>query len=118
MPAAKYKLKIEQGATLRIPFKWTAGGITVDLTGYKGRMQIRPEVDSETIIHTLTSENGGIYFEPSLGKFYIYISASDTSAFDFDSAVYDLELIAPNDDVDRVIEGEVTLSKEVTRERF
>ncbi len=116
MPAAKYKLKIEQGATLRVPLKWTAGGIPVDLTGYKGRMQIRPDIDSNIVIHSLTSENGGIVFSPSTGTFDLYISATDTSAFDFVSAVYDLELVAPNNDVYRVIEGEVTLSKEVTRE--
>ncbi|UYF70491.1 phage baseplate upper protein [Acinetobacter ursingii] len=113
---AKFKIKINQGATLRIPFTWTSNGTPINLTGYSARMQIRPDIDSPTIIHELTSENSGISFEPSLGKFTIFIPASVTADFSFETAVYDLELIAPNNDVYRVIEGEVTLSREVTRE--
>lgn len=115
--AAKYKIKIDQGATLRLVFTWKTGAtqIPVDLTGYTGRMQIRSDISSPDIIKDLTTENGGITLGGVDGKIMLYISALDTATFDFESAVYDIELIAANGDVIRILEGEVTLSPEVTR---
>jgi hypothetical protein len=115
MPAVKYKLKIDQGATLRKPFTWKAAGQPVDLTGYSARMQIRETLEAETMIHELTTENGGILIGDEPGQFTLYISAEDTAGFNFESAVYDLELIAPDGDVTRILAGDVTLSREVTR---
>jgi len=115
MPAVKYKLKIDQGATLRKPFTWKAAGQPVDLTGYSARMQIRETLESDTVIHELTTENGGILIGDEPGQFTLYISAMDTADFTFESAVYDLELIAPDGDVTRILAGDVTLSREVTR---
>ena len=116
MSAAKLMLKIEQGATFRQSFNWAANGSPVNLTGYTARMQMRDPIGSPIIIHELTTENGGITFSDVLaGKIELFISDADTSAFKFDSCVYDLEMIAPNSDVIRLLEGEITLSKEVTR---
>lgn len=116
MAAAKYKLKLEQGATLRKPFTWKADGVAVDLTGWTGRMQIRPEIDADEILASLTTENGGILIEaPESGTFTLYMDDATTAALDFDQAVYDIELIAPNGDVFRFLSGVVTLSLEVTR---
>jgi len=116
MPAAKLKLKIEQGATFKQSFDWATNGSPVNLTGYAARMQMRNPIESPVVIHELTTENGGITFSNVLaGKIDLFISDADTSAFNFDSCVYDLEMIAPNSDVTRLIEGEITLSKEVTR---
>lgn len=116
MPAAKYKLKIEQGATLRQPFEWKAGGVPVNLTGWTGRMQIRPDVASSSVYATLTTANGGISINGPAGTFSIYMTASQTAALSFDTAVYDLELIAVNGDVIRIIQGDVIVSPEVTRD--
>lgn len=116
MPAAKLKLRIEQGATFRQSLDWRTNGVPVNLTGYTARMQMRNPIDSPTVIHELTTENGGIIFTDVFeGKIELFISDQHTSAFSFDSCVYDLEMVAPNTDVIRLIEGEVTLSKEVTR---
>lgn len=116
MPAAKLKLKIEQGATFRQSLDWKSNGTPVNLTGYSTRMQMRNPIDSPIVIHELTTENGGITFTDSInGKFELFISDVNTSAFKFDSCVYDLEMIAPNTDVIRLLEGEIILSKEVTR---
>ncbi|MCU4601851.1 hypothetical protein [Acinetobacter ursingii] len=116
MPAAKLNLKIEQGATFRQTFDWTTNGVPVNLTGFETRMQLRQPIDSPTIIHELTTSNGGIHFtDPLNGKFELFISNIDTAAFNFSTCVYDLEMVAPNTDVTRLIEGTITLSKEVTR---
>lgn len=116
MPAAKIKLKIEQGATFRQSLDWKSNGIPVDLTGYSARMQMRNPIDSPVIIHELTTENGGINFlDVQNGQIELFISATNTSSFAFDSCVYDLEMVASNGDVFRLLEGEISLSKEVTR---
>lgn len=114
MAAAKYKLKLEQGTTLRKLFTWKAAGVAMDFTGYTARMQIRPDIDSTEIIASLTTENGGIELGAD-GVFTLFISAADTALFTFDSAVYDLEFVAPNGDVIRLMQGAVSLSLEVTR---
>ncbi|MDG9992339.1 hypothetical protein [Acinetobacter ursingii] len=116
MPAAKLNLKIEQGATFRQSLDWKANGVAINLTGFEARMQLRQPIDSPTIIHELTTANGGITFtDPSTGKFELFISNIDTAGFNFSTCVYDLEMVAPNTDVTRLIEGTITLSKEVTR---
>lgn len=116
MAAAKYKLKIEQGATLRQPFIWLAGGAPVNLTGWTGRMQIRQDVTSSIALATLSTANGGIVIDGPSGKFSMYMTAAQTAALSFDTAVYDLELVAVNGDVIRIIQGDVVLSPEVTRD--
>ena len=117
MPAARQNLSIEQGATFRLSLQWAANNAPMDITGYVARMQIRSEVASSTVIHELTSENGGIIFEDAAtGKIQLYISSNNTAGFNFKRGVYDLELEAPSGDVIRLIEGSVTLSLEVTRD--
>ena len=115
MSSGKCNFTIKQGATFRKPFQWNAGGSPVDMTGWTARMQIRPEVDSEIVIADLTTENGGITIEPLEGKINLYLSDVETSAFGFESAVYDIELVDQSGDVHRDIEGKIKLSPEVTR---
>lgn len=115
MPAARYKLNIDQGATLRKSFTWNANGTPVDLTGFTGRMQIRQSIDDADPIIDMTTANGGVIIGPQPGQFTLHISATDSAAFAFDMAVYDVELIAPGGDVTRILAGDVVLSREVTR---
>ncbi len=115
MSTGKCNFTIKQGSTFRKPFQWIAGGSPVDMTGWTARMQIRPEVDSEIVIAELTTENGGITIEPLEGKINLYLSDVETSAFSFESAVYDIELVDQSGDVHRDIEGKIKLSPEVTR---
>jgi hypothetical protein len=86
----------------------------VNLTGYTARMNIRSTVDATTILHSLTTENSGIALGGAAGTVDLLISATDTALFTFGTAVYDLELISGTV-VTRLLSGNVTLSKEVTR---
>lgn len=116
MPAAKQNLRIEQGATFRTDLQWIANTNPVNITGYQARMQIRNKVSSPEFIYEMTTENGCITFKDAeKGQIQLFISNVDTASFIFDSAVYDLEFVAPNGDVTRLLEGKVTLSLEVTR---
>lgn len=113
----KVNLKINQGETYRHTLYWkNEQELPVDLTNYTARMQIRSKVDSPTVLLELTTANSGIVISnPVTGEFKLYISATLTSSMTWSSGVYDLEMVAPNDDVTRLIEGKVTVTKEVTR---
>ena len=116
MSAGIYDFYIEQGATFTQTLIWTDGdGTPVNLTGYSARMQIRPSVTSETIILSLTSNNGRITLGGATGAITLTISAVDSAALDKFSGVYDLELEAANGFVTRLLEGGIAISREVTR---
>lgn len=115
METARHNLRVNQGATFREPFEWRAASVPVNLTGWQARMQIRPDHDSKTVISELTTENGGITIRPVSGGFDLYISAEETAQFNFEEAVYDIELVDEAGDVTRIVEGRVRLSPEVTR---
>jgi hypothetical protein len=98
---------------------YTAGGVLeyntpVDLANYTARMQLREKLISDTVIYTLTTENGGIVFDNELKTITLFIPASVTANFDFSSAVYGLELIH-NSEVLPFAGGTITLQREVTR---
>lgn len=88
-----------------------------DLTSWTAVMHIREEIDDTATIVELTSPTD-ITISTNDAKITITIAAAVTAAFDFDTAYYDLELL---DDsvpavVTRLIEGEVELRREVTRQ--
>lgn len=126
MSAGKYSFVIEQGSTLNLELQYKdINSNPINLTNYGGRMQIRPDVASSTVYLTLSSslqtDGTGLNFSgsngttsPTSGSIGIYISAASSSALSFDQAVYDLEIFSGSF-VSRILEGQVKLSKEVTR---
>ena len=87
----------------------------LSLTGYKARMQVRPYVSSSKVADELTTENGRIVIE-DVGRVRVFLTHEATSAYNFDSGVYDLEIVAGNGDVTRIVGGRMIVHKEVTRE--
>lgn len=115
MRPGKHNLVVYQGATFRKTIYYKPGGVAADLTGFTARCQFRETIDAATEILELTTENGGITLTALEGKIELLITATATAALTFTTAVYDLELI-DGTEVIRLIEGRVTLSKEVTRD--
>ena len=113
----KRKLTILQGGTFRKRWTWKSGGVPMDFTGCKARMQVRAEIDSTSVLLELTTENGGIVLGAAPGTIDLYIKATDTAVIAWESGVFDLEIqyAAGPDEVDRLIYGTVTVSREVTR---
>lgn len=113
----RLNLTILQGATFRHDLTWKTGNPpdVVNLSGYLARMQMRAKVSDAVVLIELTTANGGIVLDPLNGGIAIYISAADTASLAFKKAFYDLEMIAPNGDVIRLVEGIVIVSPEVTR---
>lgn len=132
MAAGKYSFIIDQGTTVdfRIEYR-DSNNLPIDLTNYEARMQIRTAKESQPVICTLSSsvapDGTGLYMMPfsgsvqlpkSSGSIGIVISAASSSVFNFSEAYYDLEIMsgsAPTTYVNRILEGKVKLSKEVTR---
>lgn len=133
MSAGNYSFTIEQGATFELELQYVdPDGNPIDLTGYGGRMQLRPSKTSEEVYITLSSSldpcGTGLNFSGSLGNkpptsgsIGIYISAASSSALDFTQAVYDITIYSGSGDctyVLRLLEGYASLSKDVTRPSY
>lgn len=120
MPAHKFPLKIDQGATYDKVLTWKTGtkavAVPVDLTDCTARAQIREEIDSSAVLLELTTENGRIQLGGPAGTIRILIDAITTAAISWESGVYDLEVVFPSGHVDRRLAGNVSVSKEVTRD--
>lgn len=128
MSAGKYSFTIEQGATVDFELAYKdSSGNPIDLTGYQGRLQIRPSAGSETLYITLSSslepDGTGLNFSgssglnpPTSGTIGIFISANSSSQLNFNEAHYDLELATGSQYpvVTRLLEGQVKLSRNVT----
>lgn len=111
-----YNLTVYQGATFSQEFLWQdADQDPVDLTGYAARMMARANVADAAPFLDLTTENGGIALGGASGTVTLSMSAAATAAITAAVGAYDLELIAPGGDVTRLVQGAITISREITR---
>lgn len=119
MSAGRYDLYIEKGATFeQLVTIVSCTGITIDLTDYTPRGQIRSDANSSTIIVALTVT--------ILSATSLKISLTDTQTTalvttgkTFDEVlklVYDVELVKTSDSsVLRLLNGFAIISPEVTK---
>lgn len=128
MAAGNYSFTIEQGTTVNFEIQYTdSGSNPINLTGYSGKMQIKSNfaddnpVTYATLSSSLAPDGTGLNFSgstgikpPTSGSIGIFVSAASSSAFNFTKARYDLE-ITSGSVVTRLLQGTITLSKEVTR---
>ena len=85
-----------------------------DFFGYtNAHMQVRPSVDSDEVVDELTVSNGRLKFEGSLLS--VRFTAQATSRVKHRHCVYDLQVISPNGDVTRLLEGSIFYKEGVTR---
>lgn len=116
MAAGNYDFVIEQGATFYQELVWKDSvGDPIDLTGYTARMQIRKTVKSSDAILSLTTENGRITLGDAEGTITLEVDAEDTADLTEFCGVYDLEVEASDGTVTRLIQGQIEVSREVTR---
>jgi len=113
MNAGTYNIICEQGATFqRIITVVNADATVPDYNSSTARMQVRPTVESATIIIELTTENTRITLLDN--SITLDITATDTTDLPIGSYKYDLE-IQTNAEVIRLVQGNFTVSPEVTR---
>ena len=116
---AKLKFTIYQGATFRKRLTWKGplpAQTPIDLTGCAARMQVRAEVESPTVLLSLTTENGGLTLGGAAGTVDLYVSDEDAGAITWDAGVWDLEIVHPSGEVTRLAQGSIAVSPEVTRD--
>lgn len=122
MVAGNHNFTIEQGAVFNRTIKWVdKDHVLKDLSDYKARMTIRHDYGGDVIL-AMTEDTGHIVNNGSEGTLVITIPSDETSGFNFDSGVYDLEMVPLNSQtgqpdetaVKRLLNGIVILSKEAT----
>lgn len=112
--SGRYDFTIKQGSTFSMSVNWKTKSGDVDLAGYRGRMQIRYNNINGDVACDLNTENGGVQIDVFNNQIIIFISAELTSKIDVIPCVYDLEMV-DDDYVDRILEGRIKISGEVTR---
>ncbi|WP_430415832.1 hypothetical protein [Marinobacter adhaerens] len=113
---AREDLLIYQGSTYDKRWTWKSNGVPVDLSSAQIKAQARPAAQAGLKYLDMTTENGQILiYDATAGTFGIYLSAEQTAALNFNNAVYDLEIHWASGLVQRLIGGEIALSREVTR---
>jgi hypothetical protein len=109
--AYRYDLKIDQGATLVLEIECHNDlGQPMDLTGYTAQAQVRyrhSDAGPAAVFSATLNETPGLV-SLSLG-------AAQTAALAKPFGVWDCELTGPGGVVQRLAEGKVTISPEVTR---
>jgi hypothetical protein len=115
MAAGTLDFTIEQGATFNLLLTWKINNVAVNLTGYTARLQARIDVEEIETVLSLTTANGGITLGGALGTISLDQTATQTTLLPAGTYVYDLELIAANATVTRLVQGELLISAEVTR---
>lgn len=111
----KVKLSIPQGTTYVATFNYTdKTGVAIPLTGYTARCQFRGAIDDVTPLYN-SETLGDITITPLTGSVVLKIPAAVTTAWTWRSAVYDLELVASDGSVTRLVRGSVRVSPEITR---
>ena len=112
MAAGKYNFTLEQGATFSREITVQDSGSPMNLTGHTPRMQMRSTHDSSTIALTFTA---AIANPATNGKINLGATATATAAVEEGIYVYDLEIESGSSGVTRLLEGQVTVTPEVTR---
>jgi len=116
MPAASYDFELEQGATMIKPIIWSdSTGAVMNLTGYTAKMQIRQSVTATDVLLELSSALNTLVITAATGTITMIFSAATTAAITWTRAKYDLVVTSSDGTVTRLIEGQISVSKEVTR---
>jgi len=113
MAAGKYNILIQQGADYIQPITMrdSLTQVATDLTGCTVRGQVRQRFEDTDALASFVVN----YDDLPNGKFTLTISNTVTAALKFDTGVYDVELVYPSGVVDRILQGKVVLSQEVTK---
>lgn len=116
-PAGLYNIVANQGSTFSRTILWRdPAKKPIKMGGYKARMQVRKTTDS-AIVLSLTTENGRISLHPTNGEITLLISDEVMTSIPEDKYVYDLELVAPSEElyVYKLLQGNFAVRSEVTR---
>ena len=113
--AGRYDFEVDQGTAFDaiVAYKQEDGS-PVDVTGYTAKMIVRDYIGGAALL-TLTN-GSGLTIGNAEGFVQVVMTATQTAAFTFNKAVYDLEVYPAGAAADAVklLRGTITLNKEVT----
>lgn len=144
MPASRYDIQAEQGATFKLHFHYKfSGGTGIDIGNFTGRMQVRRSYKDPEVLLFLTESGvtgggvtgeflpgttfgiagvGGISFNTSIagltgftGGLFLRVDADTMSNMPYGKHFYDLEIKNTLGEVMRLVEGSFDVSREITR---
>lgn len=113
MDAGRYNIVCKQGSTFELPFTIDDDGTAWNIVGWTARMQVRPFIESSTVLLSLTN-TAGITLAAG-GSVNISISGAQLSAIPAGTHVYDLELVDLSGKPWSVLEGKFVVKPETTR---
>jgi len=109
--AYRYDLKIDQGATLALDIECQDdAGKPMDLTGYAAQAQIRHRHDDPEPAAVFVA-----VLDHASGMVSLKLDAHQSGQLARAYGVWDCELTAPDGAVQRLVEGKVSVSPQVTR---
>ena len=111
MSAGTYNFTIEQGTTFSRVLTLQENSSAMNLTGYSVASQMRSTHDSSSIVATFS----GSVTNASSGQITLSLTNSQTSAIEEAIYVYDVEITSGTGTVTRILEGNITVTPEVTR---
>ena len=111
MAAGTYNFTIEQGATFTRLLTLKENASVMNLAGYSAASQMRSTHDSSTVVGTFSCSVANA----SGGTISMLMSASATGGIEEGIYVYDVEITASSGAVNRILQGRVTLTPQVTR---
>lgn len=114
MAAGRYNIIIEQGASFSKSLSLTdSDSLPWDLSGYSQvRGQIRRHYNSESAAATFVLAING---DGTAGTISWGLSPAQTLSLEAADHLYDIELVADDGEVTRLLEGTVTVRPNITR---
>lgn len=114
-------LTVSQGSDMDMSMRWLEDGTPVDLTGWDARAQLRrkPGGDLWLSLTTTPDVHGNVITLTDDGWIHIHIDNTETEQAAWNASSrkegrWDLEVIAPDGDVKRLVMGPCYTSREVT----
>ena len=110
MPAGKYNLVLDQGSDYATTLTLKKSGSAIDLTDFTARAHIRATKESTNYVpFTMT------FPDRAAGQVTMTLPSATSSSMAAGSYVYSLEIESAAGAVTRLIEGSLTLTREITR---
>ena len=110
MPAGKYNLVIDQGSDYATTLTLTRDGSAINLTNYTARAHIRATKESSNYVSfTIT------FPDRAAGQVTMTLPSAISSNMAAGQYLYALEIETSAGVVTRLIEGSLTLTREITR---
>ncbi len=115
--AQKCNIRLDQGSYSAFVFVVRDEGGLVDLTGFTAVMQIRKTPYDPDTIDTLSTENGRLEINTELSSMTLKFPCVITEKYPAIPLVFDIEIESEDGEITRILEGALTVDREITRIR-